>query len=210
MTLTHRTLLIARRALLATLLLSSFSACAEQSSSSASSNPQSESNMQKVILKTNKGDIELALNADKAPKSVENFLTYAKAGHYNGTIFHRVIKGFMIQGGGFEPGMQQKQTNAPVMNEANNGLLNNKYTVAMARTNEPHSATAQFFINVNDNDFLNFSSETSRGWGYAVFAEVTDGTEVVDEIEKVATGRAGPHGDVPQEDVVIEQVVIGD
>lgn len=163
-----------------------------------------------VTLKTSAGDIELALNAEKAPKSVENFLAYAKSGHYDGTIFHRVIKGFMIQGGGFEPGMNQKGTLAPIVNEANNGLENTKYTVAMARTNDPHSATAQFFINAKDNDFLNFSSETTRGWGYAVFGEVVSGQDVVDAIEGVATGQAGPYGDVPLEDVVIQSVEIAD
>lgn len=163
-----------------------------------------------VTLKTSAGDIELALNTEKAPLSVANFLAYARSGHYDGTIFHRVIKDFMIQGGGFEPGMNQKDTLPPVINEANNGLENTKYTVAMARTNDPHSATAQFFINAKDNDFLNFSSETSRGWGYTVFAEVVNGQDVVDAIENVATGQAGSYGDVPVEDVVIEQVVISE
>ena len=134
-----------------------------------------------VTLKTSAGDITLELNAEKAPASVANFLAYAKAGHYNGVIFHRVIPNFMIQGGGFEPGMQQKPTNAPIKNEANNGLLNDKYTVAMARTGDPHSASAQFFINTKDNDFLNFSSETSQGWGYAVFGKVVAGQEIVED-----------------------------
>jgi peptidyl-prolyl cis-trans isomerase B (cyclophilin B) len=193
------------------LLLSviSFSACAEHPDKS-NNNPISEKNIQMVTLKTSAGDIELALNAEKAPLSVANFLAYAKSGHYNGTIFHRVIKGFMIQGGGFEPGMSQKDTLPPVINEANNGLLNTQYTVAMARTNDPHSATAQFFINAKDNDFLNFSSETSRGWGYTVFGEVVNGQEIVDAIENVATGQSGSYGDVPLEDVVIEQVVISE
>ena len=163
-----------------------------------------------VTLKTSAGDIELELNAEKAPITVENFLTYARDGHYNGVIFHRVIEGFMIQGGGFEPGMKEKATRGSIQNEANNGLNNDKYSIAMARTPDPHSASAQFFINTKDNDFLNFSSETSRGWGYAVFGKVTAGHEVVDAIEKVATGRTGGYADVPVEDVVIESVVVAD
>jgi len=162
-----------------------------------------------VTIKTSLGDIIVELDAEKAPASVENFLSYVKDGHYDGTIFHRVISNFMIQGGGFEPGMQQKETKPPVKNEANNGLTNDRYTVAMARTNDPHSATAQFFINVQDNDFLNFSSETSRGWGYAVFGRVVDGTDVVEKIKVVATGQKGPFGDVPVEDVMIESISIG-
>jgi len=138
-----------------------------------------------VELHTNHGVIKLELDAEKAPKSVENFLSYVKAGHYDNTVFHRVIDGFMIQGGGFEPGMKQKPTQAPVDNEANNGLKNVKGSVAMARTNDPHSATAQFFINVNDNDFLNHSSPTPQGWGYTVFGKVVEGIEVVDAIRKV-------------------------
>ncbi len=161
-----------------------------------------------VILKTSKGDIEVALNSEKAPESVANFLAYAKDKHYDGTIFHRVIGNFMIQGGGFAPGMQQKPTKAPIVNEANNGLKNDKYTLAMARTQDPHSATAQFFINTKDNDFLNFSSETTNGWGYAVFGEVTKGKDVVDAIESVKTGNFGPFGDVPKEDVIIESVEV--
>lgn len=167
-----------------------------------------ESENKMATIKTNFGDIEIELNADKAPLSVANFIKYAESGYYNGTIFHRVIKNFMIQGGGFEPGMNQKAISAPIPNEANNGLENEKYTLAMARTNEPHSATSQFFINTKDNDFLNFSSETSRGWGYAVFAKVISGEDVVDKIERVRTGQAGHHGDVPVEDVVIESVTI--
>jgi len=163
-----------------------------------------------ITLKTNKGDIEIALNTKEAPLTTENFLKYAKQGQYNGTIFHRVIKGFMIQGGGFEAGMEQKEVGGPIPNEANNGLKNDKYTVAMARTSDPHSATAQFFINATNNDFLNFTSESQSGWGYAVFGEVVNGKEVVDAIEQVATSRAGHHGDVPVEDVVIESVVIAD
>jgi peptidyl-prolyl cis-trans isomerase B (cyclophilin B) len=153
------------------------------------------------------GVITLELNADKAPKSVENFLAYVAKGHYNNTIFHRVMDGFMVQGGGFEPGMKQKSCDAPIINEANNGLKNDNYTVAMARTNDPHSATAQFFINVTDNGFLNHTSPTGSGWGYAVFGKVVKGTEVVDAIRKVPTGRSGFHENVPKTDVVIEKAV---
>lgn len=156
-----------------------------------------------VKLQTNYGDITLTLFADKAPKTVENFLAYVNDGFYDNTIFHRVIDGFMIQGGGFEPGMGQKAVKAPVNNEANNGVANNKGTIAMARTNDPHSATAQFFINVGDNSFLNFRSESADGWGYCVFAEVTDGMDVVNKVKTVKTGNAGHHQDVPVEDVVI-------
>lgn len=156
-----------------------------------------------VKLQTNYGDITLALFADKAPKTVENFLSYVNDGFYDNTIFHRVIDGFMIQGGGFEPGMEQKAVKSPIQNEANNGVANNKGTVAMARTNDPHSATAQFFINASDNSFLNFRSESGDGWGYCVFAEVTEGLDVVDKIRTVKTGNAGYHQDVPVEDVVV-------
>lgn len=173
-------------------------------------NSTSENSKTMVILQTSAGEIEIELNAEKAPESVANFLEYAKAGHYDGVIFHRVIKGFMIQGGGFEPGMKQKDTRAPIKNEANNGLLNEKYTLAMARTADPHSASSQFFINTTDNEFLNFSSETQQGWGYAVFAKVVSGQEVVDKIENVETGQSGPFGDVPLEDIVIESVVISE
>lgn len=159
--------------------------------------------MSRVNLHTNFGLIGIELDDAKAPKTVQNFLSYVKAGHYDNTIFHRVINGFMIQGGGFEPGMTQKPTQSPVENEANNGLKNDKYTVAMARTNQPHSATAQFFINVVDNDFLNFSAPTPSGWGYCVFGKVVEGTDVVDRIKGVKTGRHGMHSDVPVEDVVI-------
>ncbi|WP_414442435.1 peptidylprolyl isomerase [Burkholderia sp. 22PA0106] len=161
-----------------------------------------------VELHTNHGVIKLELDAEKAPKSVENFLNYVKAGHYDNTVFHRVINNFMIQGGGFEPGMKQKPTEAPIDNEANNGLKNANYTVAMARTNDPHSATAQFFINVNDNDFLNHSSPTPQGWGYAVFGKVVEGQDVVDKIKAVKTGSKGFHQDVPADDVVIEKAVV--
>jgi peptidyl-prolyl cis-trans isomerase B (cyclophilin B) len=153
------------------------------------------------------GVITLELDADKAPLSVENFLSYVANGHYNQTVFHRVIKDFMIQGGGFEPGMKQKPCAAPIENEANNGLHNDIYTVAMARTSDPHSATAQFFINTTDNSFLNHSSPTPQGWGYAVFGKVVAGTEVVDAIRAVKTGRKGFHDDVPVQDVVIEKAV---
>ncbi|MBT8529864.1 peptidyl-prolyl cis-trans isomerase [Polynucleobacter paneuropaeus] len=164
--------------------------------------------MAKVLLKTNKGDITLSLDAVKAPKTVANFLQYVKAGHYDGTIFHRVINNFMIQGGGMGVGMKEKSTGTPVENEANNGLKNERGTVAMARTSDPHSATAQFFINVNDNDFLNHTAPSAQGWGYAVFGKVTDGLDVVDMIRKVKTGNAGFHQDVPAEDVIIEKASV--
>ncbi|MDA7415191.1 peptidylprolyl isomerase [Xenophilus arseniciresistens] len=154
------------------------------------------------------GNLVIELDAEKAPKSVENFLAYVKKGHYDGTIFHRIIDGFMIQGGGFEPGMKQRPTGAEITNEANNGLKNDIYTLAMARTNAPHSATAQFFINVAKNDFLNHTSPTPQGWGYAVFGKVTGGTEIVDKLRKVKTGRKGFHDDVPVEDVVIEKATV--
>ncbi|MES2717265.1 MAG: peptidylprolyl isomerase [Pseudomonadota bacterium] len=160
-----------------------------------------------VEMTTSAGNLRIELDDAKAPATVENFLAYVNKGHYDGTVFHRVIKGFMIQGGGFEPGMKQKPTGAEIQNEANNGLKNNKYTLAMARTSAPHSATAQFFINGTDNDFLNFRSESAQGWGYAVFGKVVGGTEVVDAIERVATGRKGGHDDVPNEDVVILKAV---
>ena len=159
-----------------------------------------------VVLSTNHGDITFELDAEKAPKTVDNFLSYVKSGHYDGTIFHRVIDGFMIQGGGFEPGMKQKESGEPIDNEAANGLANEKYTVAMARTNDPHSATAQFFINVKDNSFLDYAGPDQ--WGYCVFGHVTAGTEVVDEIRKVKTSTKGFHGDVPVEDVIIEKAEI--
>ncbi|CAN7710358.1 peptidylprolyl isomerase [Pseudorhodoferax sp. LjRoot39] len=155
----------------------------------------------------NYGVITIELDAEKAPKSAENFLAYVKKGHYDNTIFHRVIPGFMVQGGGFEPGMQQKGTDAPINNEANNGLKNDKYTLAMARTNDPHSATAQFFINVVDNAFLNHTAPSAQGWGYAVFGKVVGGTDIVDKLKAVKTGRKGFHDDVPVEDLVIEKAV---
>lgn len=162
-----------------------------------------------ITLHTNFGDIKLELNEDKAPKTAVNFTNYAKSGFYDNTIFHRVIDGFMVQGGGFAPGMEEKDTQKPIKNEANNGLSNKKYSVAMARTMEPHSASAQFFINLNDNKFLDFKSETTDGWGYCVFAEVVDGFDIVDKIKDVATGNYGfVHQDVPLEDVVITNVTV--
>ena len=158
-----------------------------------------------IRFTTNLGVIDIELDTEHAPITCENFENYVKSGFYNGTIFHRVIKGFMIQGGGFEPGMQQKPTNDPIKNEADNGLKNDKYTIAMARTNDPHSATAQFFINVADNDFLNHTAPTGNGWGYAVFGKVVAGQDVVDPIARVRTGTRGWFGDVPVEDVVIEK-----
>jgi peptidyl-prolyl cis-trans isomerase B (cyclophilin B) len=159
-----------------------------------------------VEMVTNKGTMRIELDDAAAPKTVENFLAYAAKGHYAGTVFHRVIKDFMVQGGGFAPGMKQKPADATIANEANNGLKNTKYTLAMARTSAPHSASAQFFINTKDNGFLDFKSESPQGWGYAVFGRVVAGTEVVDAIERVRTGNRGGHDDVPMEDVVIESV----
>ena len=154
------------------------------------------------------GTITLELDADKAPKTVANFLQYLEDGHYDNTIFHRIIPGFMVQGGGMYSGMKQKKTHPAITNEADNGLKNVHYSVAMARTSAPHSATAQFFINTADNDFLNFSAPTQQGWGYAVFGKVISGTEIVDAMEKVATGRVGMSDDVPLEDVLIEKAVL--
>lgn len=161
-----------------------------------------------IKLHTKHGVISIELDAAKAPDTVANFIQYVKDGHYSNTIFHRVIDGFMIQGGGFEPGMKQKPTREPVQNEANNGLKNDIYTVAMARTSAPHSASAQFFINVGDNDFLNHTAPTAQGWGYCVFGKVVDGTDVVDKIRKVKTGSKGGHQDVPVEDVIIEKAEV--
>jgi len=165
------------------------------------SNPQVELHIEEL------GVITLELDADKAPKSTENFLAYVNKGHYDRTVFHRVIPGFMVQGGGFEPGMTQKSVEAPINNEANNGLKNHKYTVAMARTNDPHSATAQFFINVADNEFLNHTAPSAQGWGYAVFGKVVSGNDVVDKIATVKTGQRGGHGDVPKDDVILTKAV---
>ena len=163
---------------------------------------------QQVELKTSKGDIRIELDDEKAPESTRNFVEHVKKGHYDGTVFHRVIKGFMVQGGGFEPGMRQKPTGAPIQNEANNGLKNSRYTLAMARTSDPHSATAQFFINVADNAFLDHKSPSAQGWGYAVFGRVVAGNDVVDAIEKVQTGRKSGHDDVPLEDVTILRATV--
>ena len=160
-----------------------------------------------VEMTTTAGVFQIELDDAKAPLSVENFLSYVRSGHYDGTVFHRVIKGFMVQGGGFAPGMKQKPTQGEIKNEAHNGLKNHKYTLAMARTSAPHSATAQFFINATDNTFLNHSSESAQGWGYAVFGKVVGGIDVVDKIEGVATGRKGGHDDVPNDDVVILKAV---
>ncbi len=161
-----------------------------------------------VKLETNMGVVKIELDSEKAPKTTENFLSYVRDGFYDGTIFHRVIDGFMIQGGGFDDQMNQKTTKEPVENEAQNGLKNDKYTVAMARTQDPHSATAQFFINVKDNDFLNHTAPTTRGWGYAVFGKVVEGTEIVDAIKGVKTGNVGFHQDVPLEPVVIIKATV--
>lgn len=161
-----------------------------------------------VKLTTNHGDIVLELDAEKAPETVKNFLAYVEAGHYNNTVFHRVINGFMIQGGGFEPGMKQKPCGEPIQNEANNGLKNDAGTIAMARTNAPHSATAQFFINVSDNDFLNHRSPDMQGWGYCVFGKVSEGMDVVEKIKGVKTSTSGFHQDVPKEDVIIQSAEI--
>ena len=164
-----------------------------------------------VTITMDNGDVMKAeLYPEIAPNTVNNFISLVKKGFYDGLIFHRVINGFMIQGGGFEPGMNQKATKEPIKNEANNGLKNTRGTLAMARTQAPHSATAQFFINVADNDFLNFSGESLQGWGYCVFAEVVEGMDVVDKIKAVSTGRSGMHQDVPKEDVVITSVTVSE
>ena len=162
--------------------------------------------MTTVLMTTNKGNIKVELDADKAPKTVANFLDYVNKGHFSNTIFHRVIKDFMIQGGGFEPGMKQKPTEQTVENEAKNGLKNDKYTIAMARTMAPHSASAQFFINTKNNDFLNYPGQD--GWGYAVFGKVVEGQDIVDQINNVKTSRSGMHSDVPSDDVVIEKIEV--
>jgi len=161
-----------------------------------------------VKLHTSHGPITLELDAARAPETVKNFLAYVQSGHYANTVFHRVIDGFMVQGGGFEPGMKQKPTQATIRNEANNGLKNERYTVAMARTADPHSASAQFFINVADNAFLNHKAQSRDGWGYCVFGRVTEGQDVVDKIKGVKTGNRGPHGDVPVEDVILERAEV--
>jgi len=182
------------------------SVCAQSSSTSTGSATMTQTattTAPRVKLQTSLGDITIALAAEQAPKSVENFLTYVRDGFYDATVFHRVIDGFMIQGGGFSAGMTQKTTRAPIDNEAANGLKNTRYTLAMARTNDPHSATAQFFINVADNDFLNHTAPTGQGWGYAVFGAVVEGMDVVDAIKAVKTGNRGFHQNVPLEDVLI-------
>ncbi|WP_348651549.1 peptidylprolyl isomerase [Psychrobacter maritimus] len=161
-----------------------------------------------VELDTNMGAIVIELNEEKAPKTVENFLNYVKSGHYDGTIFHRIIDGFMIQGGGMDAEMNEKATNAPVENEADNGLKNDRGTIAMARTQDPHSATSQFFVNVKDNDFLNHSGKNMQGWGYTVFGKVTSGMDVIEKMRGVPTGRFGMHADVPKEPVVINSATI--
>lgn len=161
-----------------------------------------------VTFQTNHGDIVVKTFNDKAPATVKNFLDYCREGFYNNTLFHRVINGFMIQGGGFAPGMKQKETREEIRNEANNGLKNTRGSLAMARTSAPHSASSQFFINVADNDFLNFKGENTQGWGYCVFAEVVEGLDVVDKIKTVATGNSGMHQDVPKEDVIILKAIV--
>ncbi len=164
--------------------------------------------MSKVRMQTSMGDIVIELDTDKAPVTVENFLQYVRDGFYDNTIFHRVINGFMVQGGGFEPGMKQKSTRAQIENEAANGLKNDTYTVAMARTSDPHSASAQFFFNVKNNDFLNFRAATTEGYGYCVFGQISEGREVIDKIKAVATGKRGFHQDVPNEDVVVKKAEV--
>lgn len=164
----------------------------------------------RVTLQTSHGDIVLVLDRERAPITADNFAAYVRAGHYDGTIFHRVINGFMIQGGGFDAGLKQKPTLAPIQNEAHNGLTNDTGTIAMARTSAPHSASAQFFINLKDNDFLNYTAQTQQGWGYAVFGKVVDGMDVVDAIKKVKTGSRGGYDDVPVADVTIIKALLGE
>lgn len=161
-----------------------------------------------IIFKTNLGDIKIELDFDKAPITAKNFQQYAENGFYNGTVFHRVIKGFMAQGGGFATGMEEKETNASIQNEANNGLSNTRGSLAMARTSDPHSASAQFFINLVDNDFLNHKNESQSGWGYCVFAQIIEGMDVVDKMSLVATGRRNGHDDVPKDEIIIESTEI--
>lgn len=161
-----------------------------------------------IIFKTTLGDIKIELNFDKAPNTAKNFQQYVEEGHYDGTIFHRVIKGFMAQGGGFAPGLDEKETRASIENEANNGLGNKRGSLAMARTQEPHSASAQFFINLADNDFLDFKNESVQGWGYCVFGEVVEGMDVVDKMALVETGNMFGHGDVPKDDILVESAIV--
>ena len=194
---------------IATLLIL-VTSCAENNNV-AEVEQQKEKVMTEVIIKTSLGDINLELNNEKAPITVENFISIAESGYYEGTIFHRVINGFMIQGGGLTSDMSNKSSGtSPIQNEANNGLSNDRGTIAMARTMDPHSATSQFFINHKDNGFLNHTGETSQGWGYAVFGKVTEGMDVVDQIAEVATGSSGAYQDVPQEVITIESVVISE
>jgi peptidyl-prolyl cis-trans isomerase B (cyclophilin B) len=189
--------------------LVSFSAqAAPPSTSTPKQGVTSMSTNPRVKMTTSLGDIVITLDAAKAPKTVANFLAYVNDGFYNGTVFHRVIDGFMVQGGGFEPGLKQKPTKANVENEANNGLKNTMYTLAMARTSDPHSATAQFFINVANNEFLNHTAPTAQGWGYAVFGEVTEGKDIVDKMRAVATANSGFHQNVPTTDLVITKAVV--
>ena len=189
-------------------LVSLSAQAASPSNSTQKQGVTSMSTAPRVKMSTNQGDFIISLNAEKAPKTVANFLAYVKDGFFDGTIFHRVIDGFMIQGGGFEPGLKQKPTKATVENEANNGLKNNKYTLAMARTSDPHSATAQFFINVANNDFLNHTAPTAQGWGYAVFGEVVEGQDVIDKMKGVPTANSGFHQNVPTNDIVITKAVV--
>lgn len=189
-------------------LVSLSAQAASPSNSTQKQGVTSMSTSPRVQMSTNQGDLIISLNAEKAPKTVANFLQYVKDGFFDGTIFHRVIDGFMIQGGGFEPGLKQKPTKAQIENEANNGLKNNKYTLAMARTSDPHSATAQFFINVANNDFLNHTAPTAQGWGYAVFGEVVEGKDVIDKMKGVPTANSGFHQNVPTTDVVITKAVV--
>lgn len=189
-------------------LVSLSAQAASPSNSTQKQGVTSMSTSPRVKMSTSQGDFIISLNAEKAPKTVANFLAYVKDGFFDGTIFHRVIDGFMIQGGGFEPGLKQKPTKATVENEANNGLKNNKYTLAMARTSDPHSATAQFFINVANNDFLNHTAPTAQGWGYAVFGEVVEGQDVIDKMKGVPTANSGFHQNVPTTDVVITKAVV--
>lgn len=163
-----------------------------------------------IVFTTNLGDIKISLDFNKAPISAKNFTQYASEGFYEGTIFHRVIKDFMAQGGGFTSGMGEKETSVTIKNEANNGLSNKRGTLAMARTNEPHSASAQFFINLSDNDFLDHKNESTQGWGYCVFGEVVEGMDIVDKMVAIPTGRMGFHDDVPKEEIIIESVTVED
>jgi peptidyl-prolyl cis-trans isomerase B (cyclophilin B) len=197
-----------RRLLAATGLASSLSLLSPWAFAQTTTRNKTKSGKTMVRFETTAGVIDIELFADKAPKTVANFLEYVNSGHYSNTIFHRIINGFMVQGGGMEPGMRQKPANKTVENEANNGLRNDRYTVAMARTNDPHSASAQFFINVADNDFLNFRSPTPQGWGYCVFGEVVAGKEVVDAMKGVKTTTRGFHQDVPVDDIVITKASV--